>query len=713
MKNLIKYTLFLGLISTNIFAQNKKNETKQDTKAATAKVNPENIIMNAKVDSLVSQNKVEIKAKNYGDSVVLRWQPKNELYWKVANQVGYVVERYTVSSDTNAWPKKVFNLKPWTVEDVKAKAPKDTATGTMATLAFSKVSKKPEGATIGDMYALKSENDNRFFLSMLMAAFYPRAAEKMALRLTDKTIEKGKKYLYRIYAPTWLKKLPSDTALFYLDTKEIDESPVLPTPIFEQNEKAVTIKLSKNYCDKRFVAFYYERSENGTNFKRLNPKPFVQVFSNLPKEESGYISYTDSVKQNYKKYYYRVIGITPFGELSKPSATLSLMGVDELAPAAVSNLKAENTKGKEVVITWQKTSPESDLAGFMVGKSTSLEGPFVPIHEGILPKSKLTFSDVSADQYATNYYVVSAIDTAGNSSISVPAYVIMNDLDGPAKPSGLKGSIDTTGTVQLTWTRNTEPDLLGYMVYTANAADHEFTPITTSFLEDEFFTEKTILRTLTEEKYYKVVAFDKSRHASPYSEILVVKRPDKAPPTTPVFNDFLVTDSLATLIWATSESKDVSYQNIYRKEEGKDKDWVLLKKLTKTDKTYTDKTVKPERWYSYALEAVDDADLKSEKSFPMRVRPYDAGVRPAVSKVQVAQIQNPPSNKITWNVPSNTTNCRIIIYKKTKNGETSILENLAINSKEFTDSNPSKDVSYGVQIKYPKGASVIVWSINK
>jgi uncharacterized protein len=307
--------------------------------------------------------------------------------------------------------------------------------------------------------------------------------------------------------------------------------------------------------------------------------------------------------------------------------------------------------------------------------------------------------------------VVSAIDTAGNSSISVPAYVIMNDLDGPAKPSGLKGSIDTTGTVQLTWTRNTEPDLLGYMVYTANAADHEFTPITTSFLEDEFFTEKTTLRTLTEEKYYKVVAFDKSRHPSPYSEILTVKRPDKAPPTTPVFNDFLVTDSLATLIWATSESKDVAYQNLYRLEEGKDKDWVLMKKLTKTDKSYTDKTVKPERWYRYAVEAVDDAELKSEKSFPMRVRPYDSGIKTGVSKVQVSQIDNPKSNKVMWDLPSNTSNCRLLIYKKINGGETVILENLPISAKDYLDINPNKqNVSYGVQIKYPKGASLVVWS---
>jgi uncharacterized protein len=715
MKNKIKFIVcfwLLFLAFQNTIAQIKKPTASKTEQKTTAPAKQGKAIKPslAKADSATAANKVIIKIKNYGDSVVLRWQPSNELYWQVANQVGYQVERYTITPDTTVWVKKVFTLKPWTIEEVKSKSPKDTMTGTMATLAFGKIKGKPESASIGDLLNLKYENENRFFLSMLMAAYYPQSSEKMALRLTDKTIEKGKKYLYRIFSPTGLKKLSSDTAIVYLDTKIIDQTPTLPLPSVEQSEKAVQIKLNKKYCDSRFVGYYFEKSENGTTFKRLNSKPYVQVFSNLPKEEMEYITYIDSVKQNYKKYYYRVIGITHFGDLSKPSATLSLMGIDQKAPAAIVNLKAINSQGSEVILTWEKPTPEPDFAGFLIGKSTQLEGPFLPLNDKLLPKNSLTFTDKTADANATNYYVVSVVDTAGNSAVSVPAYVIMKDETGPTKPTGLKGNIDTTGVVQLTWTRNTEPDLMGYMVYTANAADHEFTPITTSFLEDEFFTEKTTLRTLTEEKYYKIVAFDKSRHASPYSEILAVKRPDKAPPTTPVFNDFLVTDSLATLIWATSESNDVSYQNIYRKEEGKDKDWVLLKKLTKTDKTYTDKTVKPERWYSYAVEAVDDANLKSEKSFPMRVRPYDSGIRPAVSKVTITAIQNPQANKITWNLPNNTVNCRILIYKKTNEDQTVVIENLAVTVKEFIDTNlTQKTVKYGVQLKYQKGASVVVW----
>jgi uncharacterized protein len=717
MKNSLKFIFaFIILANQYGFCQIKKNKadekanTNQKTKVADKDKKPFKP-SRAIADSATAANKVIIKIKNYGDSVVLRWQPSNELYWRIANQVGYQVDRYTITKDTTAWVKKSFTLKPWTIEEVKQKTPKDTIAGTMATLAFGGIKGKPESVSIGDLLSLKYENENRFFLAMLMASYYPRQSEKMALRMTDKTIEKGKNYLYRIYANTGLKKLPSDTALVYLDTKTIDQIPLLPTPLTDQNDKAVVIKLNRKYCENRFVGYYFERADNGSNFKRLNAKPFVQVFSGLPKELSEYISYTDSVKLNYKKYQYRVIGITNFGDLSKPSATLTLNGVDQKAPAAVSDIKAVNSQGSEVNLTWQNKSPEADLAGYLIGKSTELEGPFLPLNEQLLPKTTMTFTDRTAVPSATNYYVVSAVDTAGNSSISVPVYVIMKDENGPAKPSGLKGTIDSTGNVQITWAKNTEPDLMGYMVYTANAPDHEFTPITSGFLEDEFFTEKTTLRTLTENKYFKVVAFDKSRHASLYSDMLTVKRPDKVPPTTPVFNNFSVTDSLANIFWLQSTSEDVVYQNMYRKEEGKDKDWVFLKKLEKTETSYTDKTVKPEKWYAYSIEAVDDANLKSEKSFPIRVRPYDSGIRPAVSKVNVIEIQSPRANKISWSLPSNTSNCRILIYKKISNTDSVVIENLAGTAKEYTDTNLGKqETKYGIQLKYPKGASVVVWS---
>lgn len=651
---------------------------------------------------LFKKNTLIVKMKNTGDSVLLRWQPSNEMLWRVANQVGYRVERYTVSNDTTAWVKVVFTLRPWTIEDWKTKQPRDTMGAVMATLAFGKRTGKAPNADLGDMLQLKYENENTFFLSMLMASHYPRQAEKMALRFTDKTIQSGKKYLYKIYAPTLSKKLISDTTMVFLDTQQIDETPTMPQIIKEEGDHLVRLKLNKKFCDSRFVGYYYERSEDGTKFKRLNQRPFFQVFSNLPKEDNDFITYSDSLPQNYKKYYYRAIGITYFGELSVPTASVTVQGKDIIAPSEVVNLKAINTQGTEVKISWQKKVIEPDLKGYLVGRSDVLGGTYIPLTEKPLPNGTYSFIDRMANSNGTNYYVVSAIDTAGNAAISLPAYVVMKDEAAPAQPTGLKGNIDSTGIVRVEWVKNTEPDLLGYMVYKANAADHVFTPITPDFLADEYFADSITLRTLSKKVYYRVVAFDKSRRASAYSEILELKKPDRVPPVSPVFNDFSVSDSTATLRWVPSSSEDVKTQILYRKEDLRDPEWREVASLAPTQNQYIDKTVLPRRWYNYTLIAIDDATLSSERSFPLRLRPYDSGIRKGVQNL-TATLTPTKQIQLKWS-PLRNTSGRVLIYRRINQNSLVLIKNAADNEAVFLDNAPQNGTyQYALKTIYADG----------
>lgn len=137
--------------------------------------------------------------------------------------------------------------------------------------------------------------------------------------------------------------------------------------------------------------------------------------------------------------------------------------------------------------------------------------------------------------HGTNYYIVSAMDTAGNAAPSVPAYVIMTDTIPPDKPKGLFGKIDSSGIVHLTWKLGNEKDLMGYLVYAANDLKHTFVPVTKDFIADSTFTDSITLKTLTREIYYEIVAFDKNRNPSHYSDALELKRPDKIAPVAPVF----------------------------------------------------------------------------------------------------------------------------------------------------------------------------------
>ena len=77
-----------------------------------------------------------------------------------------------------------------------------------------------------------------------------------------------------------------------------------------------------------FTAYYYERSEDGgKTFKRLNKHPYTQLAVE-PVTENSTIELNDSLPENYRQYYYKIVGITPFGDLGKATPDLAVMGRD-------------------------------------------------------------------------------------------------------------------------------------------------------------------------------------------------------------------------------------------------------------------------------------------------------------------------------------------------------------------------------------------------
>jgi hypothetical protein len=279
--------------------------------------------------------------------------------------------------------------------------------------------------------------------------------------------------------------------------------------------------------------------------------------------------------------------------------------------------------------------------------------------------------------------------------------VVMVDSIPPAKPVGLAGLIDTSGIVHLHWRRGKEPDLMGYLVYSANNANHIFTPVTKDFLADSTFADSITLATLTKHIYYKVVAFDKNRNPSSYSEILELKRPDKVPPVAPVFNNFRLTDSTVVLSWVTSSSEDVASQILYRREKGKD--WVLYAKLTVKINSYIDPDVKKHAWYEYSLEAIDDAGLHSQKSFPVNVRIYDSGKRPDISDFKVTKSTDGKSLQLSW-IYKEKGDYWFIIYRSVNGSDMITYRNLKGDQRSNTDNYLTKGTfQYSIKAVYKDG----------
>ncbi|MEO8474423.1 MAG: hypothetical protein ABI477_19630 [Chryseolinea sp.] len=715
MKKLLFLIILISGASPSTFGQKKKIPASQIP--ATQAPTRQSTSGEVKNDTLkkFQPRSLYLIARNYGDSVVLRWTPREPIYWRAANRSGYIIRRYVVEGNKPSGKKTGTVLtpqpiKPWTPEIWKARIkPGDTLSLVAAQILYGKtVSTADPKKGVSMQEAMNATNDlqNRHAYAILLADQSGFVANGLGMRFVDRTVEKGKTYAYAIYALVDAKQVRSDTAATVINTTVILPAPEMPEVMVEQLDHAVKFSWDRKRADMFFSTYFLERStDQGKTFKRVNHQAFVQPLRDDQNELiPPPITYVDSLPSNYRPYIYRIYGITPFGEAGKPTKNLPVMGRDKISPSAPVQVTAEHIKGSHVRLRWQKKSNEPDFAGFMVGKSPNVNGPFVPLNLKLLPKTATEFLDTEALASGTNYYVIAALDTANNAGLSLPAYVIMKDSLPPGKPTGLTGKIDTTGIVKLHWKLGKELDLYGYLVYYANAKDHAFTPISTDFVADSTFTDSVSLRTLTEKIYYRIVAFDKNRNPSKSSDILELKKPDKNPPVAAVFTGFQVTDTTVVMNWAPSSSADLTSQLLYRRViNGTDSAWIEYARLDKGVKDFTDRKVKKLTRYEYSIVAIDDAGLRSQKSFPLSVRVYDSGVRKKIEGFSANKSADGKAIVLSWNYKVKD-EFRFVVYRSFNKGDLLTYKSVAASDASFSDKNvQTGEYEYAIKAVYQDG----------
>ena len=413
--------IFLILLALHHLANAQKPATPQKKVKAT--------------DSLRYERSLHMVGKYYGDSVVLRWAPSDPLLWRAYNDAGYVIERMEITPKMTTRPvREKLNaapIKPWTLAEWKARARhSDTTAAVAATLLYGKSNiptlkpHNPANTTdvdLGAAFNQKYAQENRFSMALLIADNNAFVAQGLGLRFVDKTAQKGKTYLYSVHALTNPSVVKSDSAAVLINTNHLQAMVPMPEIRYKEEDRKVTFHWSRTFSNAYFSAYYIERSEDGgKTYKRRNNKPFVQPLSG-GSQANDQIVFTDSLQQNYKKYFYRITGITPFGDLGQPSPAMSVMGVDKTAPAPPLQVVAQHLGKRKVKLTWQKSTREPDFTGYMIGRGESMNGPFAPLTMKPLSKESVTYTDTTAVPWGTNYYVVSAIDTARNAGIYIPA----------------------------------------------------------------------------------------------------------------------------------------------------------------------------------------------------------------------------------------------------------------------------------------------------
>lgn len=612
---------------------------------------------------------MHIIARNYGDSIVVRWAPGNAVSWLLSQKNGFVLERKAFTKNQ----KNVYTLVdsssmhilPWTLNEWAGqyKSSHDSLTAMAAQLLYGKTmdfNNTKEGNSLNAIVDKYNEQENRFAFALMLADFNPVIARGLGLRFADNKIKNNLYYLYAIYPAEAPTQMRVDTARVLVNAAQTEAKEKFSEVTAVAGDKAINLFWKAGVQPHSYSGYIIERSEDGKNFVRLNRLPFVS-FEN-EKGSMKPIRYSDSVERNYKNYYYRVSGINAFGDISEPSQVIMAMAVDLTAPGAPVITEIKPAGEGKIHFTWSKDFHEPDFKGYVIGRSTNIDGPFEPIIKEFLPFETNEFTDEHPSLTAPNYYMVAAVDTSGNAGRSMPAYMNVEDHTPPSAPVGLSGRIDSSGIVTIHWNWGREEDLAGYKIFFANAPDHQFTPLTGDLLSDTLYTDSITLKTLTKKIYYRLIAYDRNMNASPYSSVLALSKPDIIPPVSAIFYSFNVMDSGVVLHWYPSVSTDVAWQKLFREKDSTGS-WEQLAQLNADDSFYMDRSAEAGHIYRYAIQTIDSSGLSSERSFPLQVYKYNKGYEGGIQNFDVTAGEN-KEILLQWTTPANKVRYYVLYKEK-------------------------------------------------
>ena len=236
--------------------------------------------------------------------------------------------------------------------------------------------------------------------------------------------------------------------------------------------------------------------------------------SNALVQDSTYIYRDEGGAQGLQvgtRYRYRVEAANARGAVG----TTSGEAIIEFTPTPPEPTGLTAMPGDGVVdLTWQAPVPANAVTGYNIYRATP-PGPFGPQPINARPVTETTFRDAGVKNDALYAYVVRSVSTARppwrESADSNQAQVTPQDFLPPAPPRGL-AAVPSQGAIGLTWIANTEPDLLGYVVYRRALPAVTAERLTESPVPGTTFTDRTARPGVT--YLYSITAIDRSAHAN-------------------------------------------------------------------------------------------------------------------------------------------------------------------------------------------------------
>ena len=657
------------------------------------------------------EKKIFVRAICADSAITLRWAPTDKVSWLASIQSGYIIIRRECDSIHGKIIKSDLltkePIKPWPLQEYeKYKTSQEVKYLGLAAQAvygrnFSGKQKGVPSTQRGLNFIEQSTEQNRRFGFSLTAADYSAlAAEALGLRFVDKNITLGAHYEYLIVSQAPYGQFQIDTGVIKIIALN-QPADYIDAPQSISDEHRIIFQFNVSSLKGRFHSLIVSKSEDdGKTYNVITKQPFL-VNNVQDGKEKEYIFFIDSVKENYKPYYYKFSGINSFAIKSQPSMAIVAMGCDKTPPPPVTASLPKVDPNNTVHLNWKIKNTVLDFKGFRIERSKNPDKAFMPIDSIWFPVSKTEYTDRHPLEDFANYYRIAASDTAGNISYSMPVLAVLYDSLPPAQPKGFAGSIDSTGLVILHWNPVPDRDLKGYKIYSSERKNGEFTQVTTYPVTDTVFTDTVSLKSLSPKKYYKIIAVDKHNNHSPLSKAITVVKPLKGKIDAPRLTNVVVYFDSVYIIWATSSSPMLKKHVLVRKIKGQD--WTVISELPGTSNTYQhymDKSVQKGVSYQYAVFVTDSMGRKSAYSKPWQANVYNSGLKPGNVALKGEVNKKTKSIDLNWEfATSPNVKMRFVLYRAYKNNPLMVYRTFPEKVHTFTDEDHKEKGVYKYAIK--------------
>jgi fibronectin type 3 domain-containing protein len=257
---------------------------------------------------------------------------------------------------------------------------------------------------------------------------YTQVATQAAANDTDTGLTNGTKYFYVVSA--------YNSAGQSADSTEVSATPVLPAPGAPAGLAATpgNAQVSLTWTASATAASYHVKRSTSSGAETQISAPTSNSFN-------------DSGLTNGTKYYYVVSAVNSGGESANSSEASATPVAPVTAPATPTGLQATGGNA-QVSLSWNAST---GAASYNVKRSTTNGGPY---GTAVASPTTTNYTDATVTNGTTYYYVVSAVNTAGQSGNSAQASAT------PASPTA-----NVTITINPAQTKPISPYIYGLNFY--------------------------------------------------------------------------------------------------------------------------------------------------------------------------------------------------------------------------------------------------------